>query len=308
MRPLNLVSVIEAAINSLLTAADAKNIQIHKVLNPHASLSTGDENRIQQIIWNLLSNAIKFTPKGGQVEVYLERINSYTQIKVSDTGNGISPDFLPYIFERFRQFDSSTTRNYGGLGLGLAIARHLVELHGGTIQAHSEGEGKGTTFIVQLPIKAALTQASTTELKSITIETEIQLSNDLLLEGLQILVVDDEADARQLLTTILEQSGATVTTAASVREAIEAIYQHKPDVLVSDIGMPSEDGYQLIKKVRNLEPLLGGNIPAVALTAYARSDERTKALLAGFQIHIPKQVESNELIAVVASVASRNSR
>jgi CheY-like chemotaxis protein len=265
----------------------------------------GDSDRLQQVVWNLLSNAIKFTPKGGQVTIQLERINSQSEITVSDTGQGISPEFLPYIFDRFRQADSATTRSHGGLGLGLAIVRHLVELHGGTIHADSLGEGQGAIFKVKLPVTALRQQTRPQLQRSATDETGVPLDDSPQLNGLQVLVVDDEVDARELLTTLLEQRGAFVTAAASVEEAIKVIEQSTPDVLVSDIGMPGEDGYALIRKVRAREAHTGGRIPAAALTAYARSEDRRQALLAGFQTHLPKPVEPAELIAVVANLSGR---
>ena len=288
-------------------AADTKAIQLESVLDRKAGPLWGDLDRLQQVMWNLLSNAIKFTPVGGRVEVRLERLDSLVHIQVSDTGKGISADFLPYVFDRFRQADSTSTRVHKGLGLGLAIARHLVELHGGTIQAESQGEGLGATFTVKLPLKAVRsleTSLASDEFQAHpTIGDRVPLDSPLRLNGLRVLVVDDEADARKFVSTVLEECGAEVTAVDSVDSALAAIEHFKPDVLVSDIGMPGEDGYALIRKVRELEADIGGRIPAVALTGYAWVEDHKEALLAGFQLHVAKPVRSAELIAVVASLA-----
>jgi CheY-like chemotaxis protein/anti-sigma regulatory factor (Ser/Thr protein kinase) len=271
-----------------------------------ASSVAGDPARLQQVIWNLLSNAIKFTPKGGRVQVRLERVNSHIEITVADTGAGISPAFLPYVFDRFRQADGTTTRQHGGLGLGLAIVRHIVELHGGTVRVESPGEGHGTTFTVSLPLLSVHQQERSAEqVHPAAGETLLQPEILQRLDGLKLLVVDDEADTRELLKVVLEQCGAQATTARSAREALELLGQLKPDVLVSDIGMPETDGYELIRRVRALAVEDGGKTPAVALTAYARSEDRLRALMAGYQMHVPKPVELAELIAVVASLVKR---
>jgi PAS domain S-box-containing protein len=306
LRPLELVPVVEAAIETVRPAADAKEIVIESQVDSAVGVVMGDTNHLQQIVWNLLSNAVKFTPKRGRVQVKLERINSRVQIQVTDTGNGISADFLPHVFERFCQADSSTTRSHGGLGLGLAIVRHLVELHGGTVFAESPGLKQGATFTVNLPMKAvALTPQDTPEQNSQIVDNNCVDDQLFLLKGLRVLVVDDEADARQLLATILGQYGAQIMSVSSAHEAMKALSQFHPDILVSDIGMPQEDGYTLIRKIRTLPSHEGGKIPAVALTAYARAEERTQALLAGFQLHIPKPVNPTELAAVVANLAGR---
>lgn len=302
--PMELVPVVEAAIDTVRPAADAKEISIECRLDSAVGVVMGDANRLQQVVWNLLSNAVKFTPKGGRVDVELERINSRVQIRVSDTGGGIAPDFLPHVFERFRQADSSTTRSHGGLGLGLAIVRHLVELHGGTVAAESQGIGQGATFIVNLPMRAVAVESSTPQQPSSLRDNEVPKNPLPVLEGVRVLVVDDEADTRRLLTAILTQYGAQVMAVASSLEALMSLQQFPFDVLVSDIGMPEEDGYTLIRKVRNLSSK-SGRIPAVALTAYARAEDRTRALLAGFQLHIPKPVNPSELAAVVANLAGR---
>lgn len=306
VRPVALVSVIEAAIETVAPASEAKNIQIEPILDHSAGSVLGDSNRLQQVVWNLLSNAVKFTPKGGRVAIILERSNSQIQIKVSDTGQGISPDFLPYVFERFRQADGATTRSHGGLGLGLAIVRHLVELHGGRVRAESEGEGKGATFIVTLPLMAVRPPSIEPHQAQPTVEDGAPEIAPPSLDGLRVLVVDDEPDARELIATMLAQYGADVTAVDSARAALEALQQLNPNVLVSDIGMPQEDGYSLIRKVRMLDAAQGGRVPAVALTAYARAEDRTQALLSGFQLHVPKPVNPAELAAVVANLVGRS--
>ena len=300
-----LAPVVEAAIDTVRPAAKAKEISIKCKFDPELGVVVGDTNRLQQVVWNLLSNAVKFTSKGGSVDVQLERIESYVQIRVSDTGVGIAAEFLPHVFERFRQADSSSTRSHGGLGLGLAIVRHLVELHGGTVSVESLGIGQGATFIVNLPMKAVYVEANTAE--ALSSYMDAQQTNNYLprLDDLRVLIVDDEADARHLLTTILGQYGAQVIAAASAYEALLALQQFHPHILVSDIGMPQEDGYTLIRQVRALPKDQGGRIPAVALTAYARAEDRTQALLAGFQLHVPKPVNAGELAAVVANLTGR---
>ncbi|BAZ00127.1 multi-sensor hybrid histidine kinase [Tolypothrix tenuis PCC 7101] len=304
LQQVELVPLVEAAIETVYPAADAKEIRIECRFAPDVGIVIADVNRLQQIIWNLLSNAVKFTPKGGKVEVQLQRINSRVQIRVSDNGSGIPPEFLPFVFDRFRQADSSSTRSHGGLGLGLAIVRHLVELHGGTVSAESLGIGKGATFTVNLPMKAVAINNTTSPHREPLINSD-RPNEPQTLNGVRVLVVDDEPDARQLLTTVLSPYGAQVMTAASATEALAAVPQFHPDVLVSDIGMPKEDGYVLIRQLRALPPEQGGRIPAVALTAYARSEDRTQALLAGFQLHIPKPVNPAELVAVIANLTGR---
>jgi CheY-like chemotaxis protein len=253
----------------------------------------GDPNRLQQVVWNLLSNAIKFTPSAGQVKVSLKRKGSHAQIQVSDTGKGIQADFLPHVFDYFRQADASSTRAHGGLGLGLAIVRHLVELHGGTVRAESPGEGKGATFTVKLPLMKEHPKTS---------ESRELFKNSPNLAGVRVLVVDDEADTRELISFVLEEYGAKATAVASAREALLALEKFRPDVLVSDIGMPHEDGYSLIRQVRARESKQGKPIPAVALTAYAREEDCKNAIQSGFQRHIPKPVEPNELVVVVGEL------
>jgi PAS domain S-box-containing protein len=310
VRPVDLASVIEGAVESVRPAAEAKGIRLQRVLDTGRQVVSGDPERLQQVVWNLLSNAVKFTPKGGRVQVRLERINSHVEIVVSDTGRGINADVLPHVFERFLQADSSTAREHGGLGLGLAIVRHLAELHGGSVRAESAGEGQGATFTVDLPLMIARPPqpavARDEERVHPTADTGEQLVCPPELEGLHVLFVDDEEDARALLTTILEGCGARVTAVGSAREALDELGREKFDVLLSDIGMPGEDGYWLIKRVRQLPPERGGQIRAAALTAYARPKDRLRVLRTGYQMHVPKPVEPAELVAVVANLAGRH--
>ncbi|KAB8320761.1 response regulator [Tolypothrix campylonemoides VB511288] len=300
LRPLHLIRVIDAVSESIRPIAQAKAIQFQSLLDPNVAQVTGDADRLQQVLWNLLSNAVKFTPSGGCIEIRLEQVNSMAQITVSDTGAGISADFLPYVFERFRQADGTSTRANGGLGLGLAIVRHLVEMHNGTVYATSDGEGLGATFTVQLPIRTEEQIVQPTNLDSVA------SSEFPSLNGLRILLVDDNTDTLGLISFILEQYQAQVTTVTSASEALAALSQFKPNVLISDIGMPGEDGYSLIQKIRSLPAKLGGYIPAAALTAFAGEAERNRALTAGFQIHISKPVEPAELVAAVVKLAEAN--
>ena len=300
------VAFIKAAIASVSPAADAKAIRIETILDPKAGPISGDPNRLQQVIWNLLSNAIKFTPKGGKVQVILERVNSHLEISVADTGEGIPADFLPYVFDRFRQADASMTRNHGGLGLGLAIVKQLVELHGGSVRVKSAGLNLGATFIVVLPLKIALHQTDDEERNHP--ESSGLVGNgtpSANLTGLNVLVVDDEPDARILLKQILAGVGATVVTAGSALEAMNLIGERRPDILISDIGMPEIDGYELLRRVKALATSSAEKIPAIALTAFARRQDRTRALHAGFLAHLAKPVEPAELIAVIASITGR---
>ncbi len=309
VRAVDLLSVIEAAIDTVRPAALAKNIELQPVLDPAAGPVFGDSDRLQQIVWNLLSNAVKFTPKGGRVQIRLERVHSYVEIVVADTGQGISPEFLPYVFDRFRQADSSMTRSFGGLGLGLSIVRNLVELHGGSVHVESPGEGQGTTFTVKLPLSPVSTKIEEPERVHPTVGGSLSFDYTPRLDGLRILVVDDEVDARELLIQILVECGAEVVALATADEVIAALEEQTSDsrfdILISDIGMPEQDGYALLRRVRSLELNQGGRIPAVALTAYARAEDRKAALLAGFQSHIAKPVEPGELIAVIANLTGR---
>jgi signal transduction histidine kinase/ActR/RegA family two-component response regulator len=298
--PVDLVEVIEEAIRTIYPAADAKGITIKTDLNPKVGQITGDGQRLQQVVWNLLSNAVKFTPTGGQVETKLERVDPHICITVSDTGKGISPDFLPYVFDRFRQADASSTRRYGGLGLGLALVKYLVELHGGTIEALSGGEGKGATFKVLLPVPAVSRRES--EIIPVTAVG----SRKRMLAGVRALVVENEDDARELVKTVIAQYGADVVVSGSAAEAFAIITttetQERPDVIVTDLSMPDEDGYSLLRRVREWDHEHGLYTPVVALTAYGRSEDRRRALNAGFQMHVAKPVEPDELAVVIASI------
>ena len=304
VRPIEPVPVIESAVEALRPAAEAKAINLEMSLDEAVGPISADSDRLQEIVWNLVSNAIRFTPKGGSVQLRLQRESSDIEIIVSDTGAGISSEFLPYVFDRFRQGDSSSTRRQGGLGLGLAIVRHLVELHGGTVRAESAGEDQGATFTVKLPLMIARD-----ERKSPVIESDPELECPPELESLRVLVVDDDPDARALIRTMFDQCGAEVRTAASAREALEIFMREggwQPELLVSDIEMPETDGYSLIRNVRKLEAKRGGRpVAAMALTAYGRVDDRLRALSAGFQMHMVKPVESIELLAVAASLTGR---
>jgi CheY-like chemotaxis protein len=274
---------------------------VSSVLDTNDGMIMGDANRLQQVVWNLLANAAKFTNKGGRVRVVLSRIDSSLELSVTDNGKGISPEFLPLVFDRFKQADVTTTRHQGGLGLGLAIAKNLVEMHGGTIEVKSEGIGHGATFVVRIPISAMHHHKRITPVTSTPAHAAIDGPPELI--GLKVLVVDDEADVRDLVMTLLEQCGVEVVGAASVAEALEAIEKRPPDVLISDIGMPSEDGYSLIRRIRALPIDRGGALPAASLTAYAGIEDRRRAMMAGFNMHLPKPVDPAELIAVVANLA-----
>jgi signal transduction histidine kinase/CheY-like chemotaxis protein len=300
---LKLGPVIEAAVETIRPAAEAKGIHLRALLDPAAEMVSGDAERLQQVVWNLLSNAIKFTPNGGKVEVKLERADSHVKIVVADNGQGINPEFVPYVFDRFRQEDGAVSRQHGGLGLGLTIVRNIVELHGGTVHVASEGPGKGATFTVGLPI-AAVGLVSPNELRDKVAGGNLAPENPRLLVGVRALFVDDEADARALITGILADVGAEVRTACSAPEALAACDEWRPDILISDIGLPREDGYSLMRKLRARESA-GGHIPAIALTAYGRSEDRMRALSVGYEYHIPKPVEPEELLTVVASLTNR---
>ena len=306
----DLAPIIEAALTTVRPAAEARGIQLQAVLDPAARPVSGDPGRLQQVFWNLLSNAIKFTPKGGRVQVVLERINSHLEVSISDTGQGIPADFLPHVFDRFRQEDSSASRQHGGLGLGLAIVKQLIELHGGTVRARSAGAGQGSTFVVVLPLTALQAGAApgATERRSPVEGAGLPVASEERpdLTGVRVVVVDDEPDARLLVALLLENCGAAVSTASSAEEALALVQSAHPAVLVSDIGMPGEDGHALIRRVRALPGERGGATPAVALTAYARAEDRVRAVQAGFQRHLAKPVEAAELLATVASLAGKN--
>jgi PAS domain S-box-containing protein len=307
LMPVNPDSFIDPAIEAVRPAAESKAVRLQKVIDTGVGPVMGDPARLQQVVWNLLSNAVKFTPRGGQVRVSLGRVNSQVEIAVTDTGAGIAPEFLPYVFDRFRQADQRTNRQHGGLGLGLAIVRHLVELHGGSVRADSAGEGAGATFTVTLPV-APIYRREDAEERERPIAGDTPRAYDCpeRLDGLRILVADDEPDARELLAIGLGHCGAEVTIASSAREALAAIEREKFDVLVSDIGMPGEDGYELIRRVRSLPDEAGGRTPAVALTAYARTEDRLRALRAGFEMHAAKPVELTELVVIISNLTRRS--
>ena len=311
VRPVELDAVIEMAIESIRPAAEAKNIRLQRIIDSNAIVS-GDPDRLQQVIWNLLSNSIKFTPKEGRVQIKLERINSHVEITIADNGIGIDREILPYVFERFRQSDSSTTRKYGGLGLGLAIVRHLIELHGGSVHAESEGLNHGASFTIVLPVtplnskQVILKKELQTERIHPASKSDVVISCPEEIKNLKILLVDDEPDTRTMLEYIFSSCGAFVQTAVSAGDALEILTSQIFDVLISDIGMPERDGYELIKKVREFPYEKNGRIPAVALTAYARVEDRLRILSSGFQMHVTKPIEPAELLTVVASLANRN--
>lgn len=302
LHPIEVAPVVQNAINVVRPTADAKGIRIEAQLDNTPAMVSGDVNRLQQVIWNLLSNAVKFTNSGGRVQVKVTQANAAVEISVTDTGQGIAREFLPYVFDRFSQADSTTTRHHGGLGLGLAIARHLVEIHGGTIRALSRGEGQGATFTITLPLIDS--GAKIAELAPATDTSPARASQ--MLAGVNVLLVDDDSDTLQLMAMALSRRQANVTAVSSAGEAMQAIRQKRPDVLVSDIAMPDEDGYGLIKRVRSLENGETQSIPAVAITAYAKEEDRKRALSSGFQIYLAKPVEPAELVSVVARAARRD--
>jgi PAS domain S-box-containing protein len=298
-----LTEIIKAAIDVVRPAADTKDIKLEVALDPDASHVACDANRMQQVIWNLLTNAVKFTPAGRTVRISLSRDRSTAKIQVIDQGQGIIPTFLPYVFDRFRQADSSTQRKFGGLGLGLSIVKHIVEIHGGTVRAESGGDGLGATFTINLPVRAVQTDEE-------KFRNEMASKNivpaDLIpirLDGLRVMVVDDEADARRILVKVLGEAGAIVTPMASVNEALERLAEADPQVLLSDIAMPDQDGYELIRQIR--ANYNAKDLPAIALTAFAHKEDRLRALLAGFQMHMPKPIDPHDLLAVIASLAGR---
>jgi PAS domain S-box-containing protein len=305
LHQISFASVVEAAVDSAKPSADAKGIRLKAIMGAGQDIVSADAGRLQQVVWNLLTNAIKFTPKGGQVQVLLQRVNSHLELSVSDTGIGIPPGYLPHVFDRFSQKDSSTTRAFGGLGLGLAICKQLVELHGGSIRAASQGEGKGATFSVQLPLSIVQLQDESLPRIHPTAETPSGESLSLpRLEGVRVFIVDDEPDARELIRAVLEDQGAQVTSFGSAEEALAALKTTKPAVLVCDVGMPKMDGYQLIRTLR-AEEARGERIPALALTAFARAEDRKRSLVAGYQAHLAKPFDVGELILVIADLVGR---
>ena len=309
---IEMAHVVSDAMNTLRPAADAKHITIETSFDAEAGPVLGDANRLQQVMWNLLSNAVKFTPKYGHIEVALQCVNSEVQVSVGDSGEGISSEFLPYVFDRFSQGNSKSTRSHSGLGLGLAIVRQLVELHGGTVKAHSDGPGRGATFQLRLPVlginRVVDNRSAANDLTRTTAIVTDGLSVECppRLNGVRVLVVDDDFDTRQMLKAVLSECHADVITAASAAEAIKEIEQRKPDVLVSDLGMPEQDGYELIKQVRETESAdNAARVPALALTAYAKAEDRVRALAGGYQVHLGKPVEPAEFVLVVANLAGR---
>jgi PAS domain S-box-containing protein len=298
--PVPLRAVIEAAVDTVRPAADAKGINLAVSFDPEADMASGDAERLQQVMWNLLSNAIKFTPHGGRVDVNLVRKNSHVEITVADNGHGINPDFLPYVFDRFRQEDARFDRQHGGLGLGLAIVRHLVELHGGTVHADSPGLGQGATFTIVVPVFPEAVGSPAGERRN----AKGFFEGLPRLEGKRVLVVDDDMDGREVVALILARQGAEVQTAPSAVDALQVMEAWQPDVLISDIGMPDQNGYMLLETLRKREQARGDRpVPAIALTAYARNEDRIRALSAGYQMHVPKPVEPSELLTLVAKLA-----
>jgi signal transduction histidine kinase/ActR/RegA family two-component response regulator len=299
-----LQAVVDAATEAVRAAADARGIALEQVIDPGLPVLRGDPQRIQQVLWNLLSNAIKFTGNGGRVRISARRLQSRLLVVVSDTGLGIAPEFLPHVFERFRQADSSATRNHGGLGLGLAIVKQIVELHGGTVEVASAGVGQGATFSILLPLGQDPERRTATAGPLAAVAPVHAGARALELAGLRLLVVDDEADARDWIGSVLADAGADVRMLASAAEALQLLPEFRPDVLLSDIGMPGGDGYTLIRQVRTLPESLGGATPAIALTAFARAEDRARALGAGYQLHLGKPIDQDELVAAVASMAT----
>ncbi|HEX3183547.1 MAG TPA: ATP-binding protein [Pyrinomonadaceae bacterium] len=297
VRPLDISSVTRAAINVVRPAADAKSITLDYRAEPGLGAISADSARLHQIIWNLLSNAVKFTPQGGKITIRIEQEKSHAKVTVQDTGQGIDAEFLPRVFDRFRQADSSTTRSFGGLGLGLAIVRHLVELHGGTVSAESEGVGKGATFSATFPL---LTE------RAEPVAHDLSVAEVRSLDGLRVLLVDDEPEAREIISTVIGRTGAEVKACISASEALAKVTEWRPDVILSDIAMPEEDGYSFIGKVRSLPREKGGETPAAALSAYAREEDRKRALAAGYQMHIAKPIGASQLVTMVAKLAGRD--
>lgn len=302
VQPLYLHEIVNDAVEAVRQSAVARDVRIQPLLDSHIGLVRGDPNRLQQVLWNLLSNAVKFTPKGGRVQVVLEHMSSHAEIRVEDTGIGIRAEFLPYVFDRFRQADASTTRHYGGLGLGLSIVKNLVELHGGTVGVKSPGENRGSTFVVTLPISHVRVDEQYTGNPTTVVSDPLAAMEVPRLDAVRVLVVDDEGDGRALIARILEDRGAEVVCASSAPEALEVLAREHFDLLLSDIGMPGMDGLELIRSVRGLDKSRGGPIPAIAITAYARTEDRQRSLLAGFHMHLSKPIEARELIASIAGL------
>jgi PAS domain S-box-containing protein len=305
VQTVQLAAIVDNAVATIQPAAVAKGIRLHTIVDPNVGPVSGDPSRLQQVVWNLVSNAVKFTPRHGRVHVRLERVNSHVEIVVSDTGIGIAPDFLPYVFERFRQAEAATTRKTGGLGLGLAIVRHIVEMHGGTVEASSAGEGTGATFRVRLPLMIVQPETVPQRREHPRTESREPLQALADLHGIRVLAIDDEEDALTLLRVVLESAGADVTTLSSPAGALRRIAETNPEVLLIDLGMPGMDGFELISQIRKADNAAIRHIPAAALTAFARSEDRTKALRAGFEMHLAKPIDPGELVASVATLARR---
>ena len=306
LHPLNLGPIVEAALDALRPTADVKGMKLQTRFEPGQCLVKGDPNRLRQVIWNLLSNAIKFTPRHGSVSIDLTCVESTARLTVSDTGDGISPEFLPYVFDRFRQAEGSISRKQGGLGLGLAVARHLVELHGGTIRAESEGLGKGAVFTVDLPLAQERRDPARAEERRREVERRQSRTGVVRLDGVHVLLVEDDDDSRKLLGTMLKRYGARVTSTKSAAEALAVFEGELPDVLISDIGMPDQDGYELMRKLRALPPERGGKTPAIALTGYASRKDRERALSSGYQQHMAKPIEQADMIKAIAALIGRD--
>jgi CheY-like chemotaxis protein len=302
VQTIHLHEVVNTAIEAVAPTAEAKRIRMHTLLDTGIGLVRGDPNRLQQVLWNLLSNAVKFTPAGGRVQVVLERVNSHVEIVIEDTGIGIRPDFLPYVFDRFRQGDPSTTRRYGGLGLGLSIVKNLVELHGGSVRVKSAGEGQGSTFVIALPVSHVGQEERERARPRASAADPLDAIELPRLDGVTVLIVDDEPDGRALIARILEGRGAQTKCATSALEALQLLQQEKFSILLSDIGMPEMDGYELMRRARQLDASRPTPLPAIAVTAYARPEDRQRSLLAGYQMHLAKPIEARELIAGIASL------
>jgi PAS domain S-box-containing protein len=302
VQPISLHEVIHNAIEAVRASAEAKKLRIHTLLDSQVGLVRGDPNRLQQILWNLLSNAVKFTPSRGRIQVVLERVNSHVEVGVEDTGIGIAPEFLPYVFERFRQADSATTRRHGGLGIGLSIVKTLVELHGGSVRVKSAGENQGTTFVIALPVSHVNDRDVERSQRLPVVADPLEAIELPELSSAAVLIVDDEPDGRTLMVRILEGRGAEVTAVATAVEALELMRHEHFDILVSDIGMPDLDGYELMRRARALDPNRKSPMPAIAVTAYARAEDRQRSLLAGYQMHLSKPIEARELVAGIASL------
>jgi signal transduction histidine kinase/CheY-like chemotaxis protein len=306
VEPVDLPGILQESTATVMPAADAKGVRVQTVIDPIATPVSGDPDRLQQIVWNLMSNAIKFTPRGGKVQLRLSRVDSHVEITVSDTGRGIAPDFLPFVFERFRQGDATFAREHGGLGLGLAIAKQLIELHGGTITASSTGVGEGATFTVKLPLMIVHSVPAESQRRDQPrSDRQVPALDDVpRLDGIHVLAVDDEQDSLNLLRSALESAGATVTTSASAQAALDALRKTRADVMVADIGMPDMDGLQLIRTIRQMdEPTR--SMPAAALTAYARSQDRITSLASGYQMHLVKPIDPIELIVAISTLVPR---